>query len=147
MYWPAAVSRQRPNWLEKIGAAERDLGKLLEEMYAALDNDLRVLSAIAARTVFDRASKLLRVDPAMGFKEKLDRLGATGRISPDEKEILQVLVDAGSAAAHQGWRPNVDELSTMIEVVESFLHRSLVLGDGIEKLKASVPGRPKPDRA
>ena len=147
VYWPAAVSRQRPNWLEKIGAAERDLGKLLEEMYAALDNDLRVLSAIAARTVFDRASKLLRVDPAMGFKEKLDRLGATGRISPDEKEILQVLVDAGSAAAHQGWRPNVDELSTMIEVVESFLHRSLVLGDGIEKLKASVPGRPKPDRA
>ena len=130
MYWPAPVSRQRPHWLEKIEEVDRDLGRLLEEMYVALDNDLRVLAAIAARTVFDSASELLRVDPAMRFEEKLDRLGADGRISLDEKNILQVLVDAGSAAAHRGWRPKADELSTMVDVVESFLHRSFVLGDG-----------------
>ena len=146
VYWPAPVSRQRPHWLEKIEEVDRDLGRLLEEMYAALDNDLRVLAAIAARTVFDRASELLRVDPAMRFEEKLDRLGADGRISLDEKKILQVLVDTGSAAAHRGWRPKADELSTMVDVVESFLHRSFVLGDRIEKLKASVPVRPKRDK-
>ena len=143
VYWPAPVSRQRPDWLDKIEEAERHLGKLLEEMYAALDNDLRVLAAIAARTVFDRASELLGVDPAMGFEEKLDKLSYDGKISFDEGKILQVLVDAGSAAAHRGWRPKADELSTMVDVVESFLHRSFVLGDGIEKLKASVPTRPK----
>ena len=143
VYWPAPVRRQRPNWLEKIEESERGLGKLLDEMYAALDNDLRVLAAIAARTVFDRASQLLGVDPAIGFKKKLDSLGADGRISCHEKEILQVLMDAGSAAAHRGWRPRVDELGTMVEVLESFLHRSFVLGDGIAKLKASVPARPK----
>lgn len=143
VYWPAPARRQRPNWLDKIEASERDLGMLLDEMYAALDNDLRVLAAIAARTVFDRASQLLEVDPALGFKEKLDRLGADGRISFHEEEILQVLVDAGSAAAHRGWRPSVDELRTMVDVVETFLHRSFVLDGGIEKLKASVPARPK----
>ena len=147
VYWPAPVSRQRPHWLEKIEEAERDLGKLLEEMYAALDNDLRVLAAIAARTVFDRASELLGVDPAMGFEEKLDKLSYDGKISFDEEKILQVLVDAGSAAAQdRGWRPKADALSTMVDVVESFLHRSFVLGDGIEKLKASVPTRPKRDK-
>jgi hypothetical protein len=48
-------------------------------------------------------------------------------------------VDAGSAAAHRGWRPNHEELNTMIDVVESFLHRSFIVGDGIKKLKAAVP--------
>lgn len=139
-YWPAPVRRKRPKWLEKT---DRDLGKLLNEMYSALDNDLCVLAAIAARTVFDRASQLLGVDAADSFKEKLDRLSADGKISGDEKGILHVLVDAGSAAAHSGWRPQVDELSTMIDVVESFLHRSFIVGGGIKKLKASVPAKPR----
>ena len=138
-YWPAPVRRKRPEWLEKT---DRDLGKLLNELYSALDNDLCVLAAIAARTVFDRASQLLGVDAADSFKEKLDRLSANGKISGDEKGILQALVDAGSAAAHSGWRPKVDELSTMIDVIESFLHRSFIVGGGIKKLKASVPAKP-----
>jgi len=29
----------------------------------------------------------------------------------------------------------------MMEVIESFLHRSFIVGHGIEKLKASVPPR------
>ena len=142
-YWPAPVRRQRPIWLEEIEASEHDLGMLLDEMYAALDNDLPVLAAIAVRTVFDCASQLLGVDPATGFKKKLDGLRTDGRIGSDEEEILQVLVDAGNAAAHRGWRPTVDEISTMVGVVEAFLHRSFVLGDGIEKLGASVPARPQ----
>ena len=143
VYWPAPVRRQRPDWLKSIEESERDLGKLLDEMYTALDNDLRVLAAIAAQTVIDRASQIFGVDPVLGFKEKLDTLFDNGRISVQEKGILQVLVDAGSAAAHRGWRPKVDELSTMIDVLESFLNRSFVLGDGITKLKAAVPTRPK----
>ena len=142
-YWPEEVRRQRPNWLRKIKASERDLGKLLDEMYAALDNDLRVLAAIAVRTVLDCASQRLGVDPAVGFKEKLDGLRAGGSISSQEEEILNVLVDAGSAAAHRGWRAKDDVLSTMVDAIESFLHRSFVLGDGITRLQASVPTRPK----
>ena len=69
------------------------------EMYVALDNDLRVVSAIAARTVFDSASELLGIEPAISFQEKLDRLGANGKISIDEEHTLQILVDAASAAA------------------------------------------------
>ena len=146
LYWPAPVRRQRPTWLERIEVSERDLGMLLDEMYTALDNDLCVLAAIAARTVFDCASQLLGVDPAARFDEKLDSLHAGGKIGVHEKKILKVLVDAGSAAAHRGWRPTVDEISTMVEVVETFLHRSFILGDGIAKLGASVPARQKTRR-
>jgi hypothetical protein len=30
----------------------------------------------------------------------------------------------------------------MMDVVETFLHRSFILGDGIKKLKAAIPARP-----
>lgn len=49
----------------------------------------------------------------------------------------------GSAAAHRAWRPQPDELNTMVDVVESFLHRSFIAGDGIAKLRASVPEKPR----
>lgn len=143
VYWPTPASRQRPNWLQRTQKPECGLGQLLEELYVALDNDLRVLAAVAVRTVVDCASELLGVDPAKRFGEKLQNLQAAGKISRDEEEVLQVLVEGGSAAAHRGWRPKAEELDTMVEVVESFLHRSFVLDDGVKKLRASVPPRPK----
>jgi hypothetical protein len=144
-YWPPASSRKKPHRLPTIHEADKALGDLLMEMYDALAGDLRVLSAIAARTVFDRASEFMGVDPSLPFSQKLDKLGGDGKIGIDEHNILEVLVDAGNAAAHRAWRPSVAELNTMIDVVESFLQRSFVLGDGITQLKASVP--PKPQRS
>ena len=139
-YWPSPVQRDQPKWLVSI---ERKLRELLGEMYLALDHDLRVLAAIAARTVIDSASELLGVDTAARFGDKLKDLQDRGKISADERGVLQVLVEAGNAAAHRGWRPQVDELSTMIDVVESFLHRSFVVGGGIKKLRKSVPSKPE----
>lgn len=143
-YWPPASARKRPQWLPAIHEADHALGELLMEMYDALAGDLRVLAAVGARTVFERASDFLGVDSTLTFSEKLKKLGGDGKIGVDEHNTLEVLVDAGNAAAHRAWRPRADELNTMIDVVESFLQRSFVLGDGIKKLKASVP--PKPSR-
>jgi hypothetical protein len=113
-------------------------------MYAALNNDLRVLAAIGARTTFDRSSEILGVDAKQKFDLKLNALVTIGKIGKDERDILNVLVDAGSAAAHRAWRPTPKEVNMMMDVVESFLYRAFVLGDGIHKLKAAVP--PKPGR-
>ncbi|HTM12273.1 MAG TPA: hypothetical protein VL127_05140 [Bryobacteraceae bacterium] len=40
--------------------------------------------------------------------------------------------------------PKPLEVDTMMTIVEAFLHRAFILGDGIEKLKAAMP--PKPTR-
>lgn len=58
-YWPALVERNPPKWVNNIEMADEALGNLLSEMYSALNNDLRVLAAIGARTAFDRSSELL----------------------------------------------------------------------------------------
>jgi hypothetical protein len=141
-YWPSPVQRKTPEWVEKIEEADPDLGGLLAEMYAALNNDLRLLAAIGARTAFDRASELLGVDASLPFRQKLEDLVRLGKMGTDEQETIRILVDAGSAAAHRGWRPKAAELNTMMDVVEAFLYRSFIVGDGIAKLKASVPARP-----
>jgi hypothetical protein len=143
-YWPAPVKRKVPAWVEKIKEADPVLGDLLLETYAALNSDLNVLAGIGARSAFDRAVEQLKIDPAITFEEKLDALVAEGKVGADERDALGVLVEAGSAAAHRGWKPTDEQLSTMMNVVEVFLHRSFVLGDGLADLRASMP--PKPTR-
>jgi hypothetical protein len=103
---------------------------------------INVLSAIGIRTVFDRASELLGVEPNKGFAQKLDDLLAQGKIGVDEKATLNVLTDAGSAAAHRGWRPTPEELGTMISIIEAFLYRTFLLGEDAKRLRDAIPSRP-----
>ena len=121
--------------------APRTNQTLLSETYTALNNDLRILAAIGARTAFDHSSEKLGVDASLPFNKKLDELLKLGKISSDERQTLEVLVEAGSAAAHRGWRPKPAEINTMMDLLEAFLHRAFVLGDGIKTLKAAVPPR------
>ena len=103
-YWPIA-SRARPEW-QKL--PDDVLIKLLNSVYAALENDdLRVLAAIGMRGVFERASELIGVDPDKAFAKKLDQLLRDGHIGIVEKDNLEVLTEAGSAAAHRGWEPDL----------------------------------------
>lgn len=141
-YWPAPSKRNRPEWLHGIEFKDKTLGSLLNELYSALDNDLSVLSAIGVRTSLDRASEILKVKPSLTFDEKLNALFNDGKIGADEKGVLAALVHAGSAAAHRGWSPKSNELSTMMDVLEAFLYRNFFIGEGIAKLAAAVPPRP-----
>lgn len=130
-YWPPLLRRQMPEWIFPSGQISGDdkadkLSAPLRELYKALNADLLILSAIGARTCFDAASEYLGVDPALTFAEKLDALAAESHISMDDRSGLEVLVDAGSASAHRGWVPTVDEVNTMIDTLERFLKRSIV---------------------
>jgi hypothetical protein len=140
-YRPAQVSRAPPNWVEDLELSDRALGTILSETYTALNNDLRILAAIGARTAFDHSSEKLGVDASLPFNKKLDELLKLGKISSDERQTLEVLVEAGSAAAHHGWRPKPAEINTMMDLLEALLQRAFVLGDGIKTLKAAVPPR------
>lgn len=143
-YWPATTKRKKPTWRLKLYSRDIQLVGLLEEVYSAYDANLNVLAAIGVRTTFDRASELLGVDPAKTFQQKLEELAASGKIGDVEKGTLGTLTDAGSAAAHRGWRPKQDELDIMLDVIESFLNRNFILEGAVQTLKNAVPAKPKP---
>ncbi len=141
-YYPAPAKRKRPDWLTFLDI-ERILYGLLKETYDALDVDAHVLAATGTRTVFDRASELLKIDPSLTFKEKLDLLQQHGHIGASEREHLDLLIDAGSAAAHRGWKPSTVQLNTIMSIVEAFIYRTFVLDAEAKKLKKQIPDRQK----
>lgn len=142
-HWPAPTVRDRPEWWYRLSQLDDQLSSLMVEVYSALDNGLRVVAAIGIRTTFDRASELLGINTNLTFREKLDELGSQGKIGASEIEVMAVLIDAGSAAAHRGWKPNSDDLESMISILEAFLYRTLILPDEARRLKSSVPDRSK----
>ena len=141
-YWPSAAVSSRPAWVNDLTETDFTLYHLLQETYQALNNGLPITAALGMRTAFDRASELLGVDPRLPFATKLSRLEQDGQIGKNEKDALSALVDAGSAAAHRAWRPTVGQLTTMISIIELFLHRSFFVNEAAKHLKAKVPPKP-----
>ncbi|UJW85584.1 DUF4145 domain-containing protein [Devosia sp. SL43] len=141
-HWPAPNKRPRPNWLERLPAVDTDLYKLLNDVYSALDIDLAVLAAIGVRTTFDRGSELLGIDSSLTFSEKLTQLVDKGFAGATERDALSVMTEAGNASAHRGWRPSSDQLDTMLQIIEAFVHRNFVLRTDVTELKNAVPAKP-----
>jgi hypothetical protein len=142
-HWPEPSARKRPDWLESLLTVDSDLYQILAEIYTALDSGSRTLPAVGVRTAFDRGSELVGIDPAITFDEKLDALHSGGGIGKTERDALDVMTDAGSASAHRGWRPNPQELNTMLHLLEAFVHRNFVISDDVSKLKNAVPAKQK----
>jgi Domain of unknown function (DUF4145) len=142
-YWPSPSKRKQPEWSSELFVIDSDLDSLFDDIYVALNADLRVLAAIGMRTAFDRASELLDVDPTKTFSQKLSALVELGRIGESEKGSLNILTDAGSAAAHRGWKPDPEELDTMMSIIEAFIYRNFILEAAATRLKQNVPTKLK----
>ena len=84
----------------------------------------------------------LRVgDPKGGFGGKLAKMHEKGHIGLHEKDILAAITDAGSAAAHRGFTPNIKTFGTIIETVENFLQREFVLKTAAGDVRKATPQR------
>lgn len=155
--WPAISKRNRPDWMSPFGLLiahkeSRRLEDAMGELYGALDAGLNTLASIGVRTSFDIAAELLGVSAHQTFEQKLDRLLDKGHIREAERDHLALLVEAGSASAHRGWNPTFDDLDTLMDILENFIHESFVVplrrresAERIAEMKGKVPGRvPKP---
>jgi hypothetical protein len=83
----------------------------------------------------------LGIVPSLTFAKKLEEAVSAGHVGAKEKDALAVLVDAGSAAAHRGWRPSHDDLTAMINALETFLQRVFLTNPKVGTIKGGVPPR------
>ncbi len=141
--WPPPLIRKFPEWFGPPWCSDAVLTRIVSEVYTALNNDLPIMTATGIRTAFDRASELLGVDAGMTFQQKLEALVARDCITRGGKARLEVLVDAGSAAAHRGWCPEPRELAALMALLEAFLHDSFVLDHETGRLRGRVPEKPR----
>jgi hypothetical protein len=137
--WPPTTKRNKPDWVDNL---EDDvLRRVIDEVYAALNSGLIVLASIGTRTLIDRAMFLRVGDPKGGFAEKLNLMVDKGHIGTDEREILEAVTDAGSAATHRGFVPRAEHLGTIVATTENFLHREFILKTAAGEVRTATPSR------
>ena len=134
----------RPDWTWSLSKRDPSLGAIMDEIYRTRDEGGLILPVVGLRTAFDRVTEILGIDPALRFEEKIETILAQGFVGQAEATALRVVVDAGSAAAHRGWMPDIEDLNKLLTALEHFIHRSVVSGKATLAVAASIP--PKPAR-
>ncbi len=136
--YPPVSYRNRPDWYADI--PDQTLRDISDEIYTALQTDLRYLATFGSRTLIDRLI-VLTVGDQGTFTKGMEALVSAGKMSVHEWDILDQVIDAGHAAAHRGWAPDESQLKTILDTVEGLIHRLLVLPKLAEELEDSVPAR------
>jgi hypothetical protein len=143
--YPLPVSHQKPVWFNQLSGV---LQSILDEMYTAIQHDLRYLAAVGARTALDIVI-VDKIGDIGTFAEKIKNLEKSEFISNEEAELITAVVEAGNASAHRGYFPDKKHLISMIEILESLLHKFYVQDSDKKKLlsvarniKKVVPPRP-----
>ncbi len=137
---PEKKSR-KPDWAWSIAQKDPQLDKILSEVYDAVERRSNILAATGLRTAFDRVVSYHAVDESLYLAAKVNALQDRGFIGETEANILNTVVDAGSAAAHRAWNPTDEQLGQLLQALEHFIHRTVVVGEKVLEVKALIPQR------
>lgn len=137
-YYPPRIERRLPEWKD---ALPTEMAALVVEVYAALQADSRSLAAMGARALIDMVI-VKEVGDAGSFPQKLSALQEAGFLSTRNREVLEAVLDLGSAAAHRGYRPERDHLEAAIDIVENLL-QATTLRKFVRELRRKTPRRSK----
>ncbi|MBS0124875.1 DUF4145 domain-containing protein [Aestuariicoccus sp. KMU-90] len=138
--FPSMQRRSSPKWqTTKFGVAHEYLDFLISEIITLYNSGHYTFSALGVRTGFEIAADDLGINRDLSFQDKIEQLRAKGHISPREKDVLKELVDAGSAVIHRGWQPSANDVDLLIDTLEQFIQRAIVLPEGLDTLSKKVP--------
>jgi Domain of unknown function (DUF4145) len=147
--WPPFPKRQMPEWISNFDLDDT-LHDALTETYGALEADLPMLAAAGARACFDIASVFLRANSNARFEQKLEYLVKNGIIKAADESILGILIDAGNASIHRGFKLKIAQLQTIVEVLEHFIEENFVrttikrrLLDKMQNIAKGIPKKVK----
>lgn len=136
--YPPVTYRASPPWFDDL--PDDTLREISGEIYKSLQSGSHYLATFGSRTLIDRLM-VLTVGDKGNFPRGLQALQDEGKLSPQERDILNPVVEAGNAAAHRGWAPSKEQLAVILDTVEGLIHRLLVLPTLAEELKEAVPNR------
>lgn len=145
--YPPAPTRKMPEWGSEIWLAGSWPFELLRDIYEATGMKHYGLAAMGLRSIVDFVVTTQAGDRG-GFKDKLNRLRDQGMITQTQVDVLHALFDAGSAAAHRGYRPTQEDVYTLFDITESLLEQVFIVparqrqqNKAAAALKARTPPR------
>ena len=141
-FWPARLWRRPSIWLDGLEAIDVDLKGLLDEVYLACnDHQVRLLS-MGVRSALDHVMTLILEGDVGSFEGKLDAMVDAGHLSQKQRNNLGVVIDAGSASSHRGFKPPHELVEEMVVVMENIVREHYFTGPMMETARALIPPRP-----
>lgn len=145
-YFPPPVSRRLPSWLHGIAALFNEelteIAALLREVYSALYAGNNRLVMMGTRAVIDLAITI-KLGDCGNFKQKLDQARDKGYISSRQHDVLSTAIDAGSAAVHRSYLPELEDLYMALDIAENLVQALFVLEGNASALAKKTPPRSK----
>jgi hypothetical protein len=124
-----------PEWVDLL---PHDIRRPLEDIYKALNAGLLSLGVMGLRSVLEIVI-INQTGIEGNFKNMLQRLVQDNRVSKQDSDALDAAINSGHAAVHRRHYPTVEEVQTVIGVVEGYLHREFVQPAEIDLLKRRTP--------
>jgi hypothetical protein len=141
--FPKPSERLVPEW--HIRLENHVISDLMIQSCKAFNEELYSLALMGYRAIIDSW-----LDDKVGnignFSKKLDEAKTKGHIDDSQKSSLKVLVDAGHAAAHRGWKPTKEESQIVMDCVDCILKELLPtpitdLSQKISNIERVIPPR------
>jgi Domain of unknown function (DUF4145) len=138
--------RRQPGWVGRInvlyiGTAQGAvLESLSEEVYAAREHGLLHLAVMGVRAVLEHLVVSLIGDQG-SFSKNLEKFKAEGYISLPQFDNLKVVVDAGSAAIHRGFKPTESLIDAALGAMENVVESIFVRPVRLRWLSERIPER------
>ena len=155
--YPPAPARKQPEWsndpfiLLAVPNNDTWVFNLHQQVYAAIGLRSLHLSAMGIRAIVDHIVTWKAGDVG-AFSDKLERMRDLGLISAAEVNVIFSAFDAGSAAVHRGYGPELQDVYTMLDIAETLIVRFYVDPEmekrrevSAAKLKKNTPPRRKYD--
>jgi hypothetical protein len=146
IYHPPRSFRSKPNWYKRL---DKKFRAVLDEVYIALDNALLLIASTGTRTAIDKLIED-KIGNAGTFQQKIETLEKKNIVNNEEKKLLLTVIDAGSASAHRGFRPNKKLINHIMEITESIFYKVCIepnerkdLLKKAEKIQNKTPKRKK----
>ena len=141
--FPKPSERLTPEWHIRL---DNDvISDLMIQSCKAFNEELYSLTLMGYRAIIDSwlADK---VGNAGNFFMKLNKARGEGHIDDSQKSNLEVLVDAGHAAAHRGWKPTKEETQAVMDCVDCILKELLPtpitdLSQQVSDIRSVIPQR------
>lgn len=117
-HYPTKPQRSFPLWVTYLG---KEFTELFAEVYISLNTGNIRLPVMGARTLLDMFI-VEKIGDAGTFKTKLQKLVAEQYISATAKELLEVVLDYGNATIHRGYKPTIESVHGVFDIIENILH-------------------------
>lgn len=132
--YPNTKVREYPKWLSNLNLKYIEL---FNEIYKSFNTGNITLPLIGARTLLDMYI-VEKIGDIGTFKNKIDKLLENGLITKVQKDFLSIALEYGNAAAHRGYKAEIDEVNKVLDIIET-LFREEALKLETSSLKKTIP--------